>query len=241
MAPLSAGRRPARLRQWGAPAAADEPVYNPEELVGASCILPENTSEDAEYEDTIATAAFERRIFNIAISSLPVVGPIVAFSSWEAVSAFVRTSLDTLSGRTWEAVDGGAYGVQLLTPTINGIVVPSISIVLGTLVAMTVQTLRMRQVEIRGALNREACEIMMLRSSVEQCYGHRGAYAEPRRQALVYLRSYTLRLISESQPGSKASRALRTAGAADSELQAFIRLIQTTPSRAPPGADLRDL
>ena len=43
-------------------------------------------------------------------------------------------------------VDGNAFAATLLRPTINGVVVPTLSIALGTLLATTVNVLRDRQV-----------------------------------------------------------------------------------------------
>ena len=78
-----------------------------------------------------------------------------------------RTTLDLLANRNWESVDGNAYEIAVLEPTLTGIVLPAVSITLGTLLATTVGTLRERQVEIRSCLNREASEISVLESSVE--------------------------------------------------------------------------
>ena len=69
-----------------------------------------------------------------------------------------RTTLDLLANRNWESVDGNAYEIAVLEPTLTGIVLPAVSITLGTLLATTVGTLRERQVEIRSCLNREASE-----------------------------------------------------------------------------------
>ena len=56
------------------------------------------------------------------------------------------TSADALSkARNYESVDGGAYEIAILTPTINGVVMPALSIAFGTLTATTINTLRQRQ------------------------------------------------------------------------------------------------
>ena len=50
-------------------------------------------------------------------------------------------------------VDGKQYQIAILTPLIIGVVVPTISILFGTLVSMSVSTLRQRQLNVRQSLN----------------------------------------------------------------------------------------
>jgi Protein of unknown function (DUF4239) len=48
---------------------------------------------------------------------------------------------------------------KLLTPTVNGLVVPAVALLFATLTSTTITTLRQRQVEIRRAINMEAGEL----------------------------------------------------------------------------------
>ena len=55
------------------------------------------------------------------------------------------------------------------------------SVALGTLLATTINVLRNRQVDIRAALNKEACELRLLRAALLGAYGtaqHAGRRAE---------------------------------------------------------------
>lgn len=57
---------------------------------------------------------------------IPIVAPILAYYSYTNVqSAFVQF-IDLLSNDKWVAVDGGLYQTQIITPAINGTVVPSL-------------------------------------------------------------------------------------------------------------------
>jgi hypothetical protein len=125
---------------------------------------------------------------------------------------------------------GNAFASNLLRPTINGVVVPVISISLGTLVSTTVNVLRDRQVtfvvyfgtakifftvtlelcvvvkkthaqvEMRALINKEVCELRLLRRAVFGMFGTR-QHARRRIQALELMRGYTEQLESESTVG----------------------------------------
>jgi len=85
--------------------------------------------------------------------SFPFIIPFVAFFSFEKSNELVHWTVETIQqDLKWEMVDGGAYQAALLVPIINGIVLPALSITLGTLVALTVTTLRTRQVRAYVAL-----------------------------------------------------------------------------------------
>jgi len=131
-------------------------------------------------------------------------------------------------------VDGQAYQIAILTPTIIGIIVPTVSVLFGTLVSTSVSTLRSRQMEIRSKLNEESCDIRILESAitsmrtdvVEDDVAEDQAESEPvsamRQQRLLgYLEDYVTRIISESRPGVDAER-LEYVGAADSEMSGVV-------------------
>ena len=61
---------------------------------------------------------------------------------------------------------GAQFANNLLRPTITGVVVPVISIALATLVSTTVNVLRARQVDIRALVNKEACDLRLLRRAM---------------------------------------------------------------------------
>ena len=75
--------------------------------------------------------------------------------------AVYRVVLDVISGSTYNVQNLDAFIADLLTVT-NGIVVPSVSVAFGTLTAITIQSLRQRQISIRALLNKEACGVRSL-------------------------------------------------------------------------------
>jgi len=131
------------------------------------CILPPT-------DDAVAASGAEirdeSRAFDIALACLPVAAPALAFFSYTEVASFARHAFDYLKFNNYESVDGGAYEITILTPTIIGIVVPSLSITYATLTAMTVNTLRQRQLEARIALNRELGDLQLLRVQIEAAF-----------------------------------------------------------------------
>ena len=129
------------------------------------CILPPSEEEVADSaKDLLAST----RNFDLSLQSLPVVAPVLAFASYQQVAGFSRMTFEALSKtRNYESVDGGAYEIAILTPTINGIVVPALSIAFGTLTATTINTLRQRQLDARTQLNRELSDLQMLRVVLE--------------------------------------------------------------------------
>ena len=99
---------------------------------------------------------------------IPMVTPFVAFFTFdwfaEAYSAFT----DLLSrNNKWVAVDGGSYQAQIIAPAINGLVVPAVALLFATLISTTITTLRLRQVEIRRAINMEAGELRAMECLVD--------------------------------------------------------------------------
>mmetsp|Transcript_4825 Transcript_4825/g.10244 ORF Transcript_4825/g.10244 Transcript_4825/m.10244 type:complete len:564 (+) Transcript_4825:198-1889(+) len=131
---------------------------------------------------------------------LTVVPSLLAFMSWEDISHTLAVFLDKY-GAIGRAVDGGQFAVNLLRPTITGVVVPVISIALATLVSTTVNVLRARQVELRALVNKESCELRLLRRAVFGMFGTR-QHANRRAKALALLCGYVEQLERESNVGA---------------------------------------
>ena len=131
---------------------------------------------------------------------LATVPSIFAFLAWEDISHSLALFLDKY-GAIGRAVDGGQFTVTLLRPTITGIVVPVISIALATLVSTTVNVLRARQVELRALINKEACELRLLRRAIFGMFGTR-QHASRRAKALALLCGYVEQLERESNVGA---------------------------------------
>lgn len=131
----------------------------------------------------------------LALALLPAV---LAFLSWENVSFGVSMFVDTYG--VVKTADGNQFANNLLRPTITGVVVPLITIVLATLVSTTVNVLRQRQVDLRGYINKEACELRLLRRAVFGMFGTR-QHSGRRARALALMCGYTEELIKECHNG----------------------------------------
>jgi hypothetical protein len=153
------------------------------------------------------------------IIATPFIAPLVAFFTYTNVASFYRTVIAAIDfNRAWYPVDGQAYQIAILSPTIIGIIVPTITILFATLVSVTVSTLRQRQLDIRTSLNNEACDIRRLQMTLTSLYD-----ALPPSEALRTARGlerYVSRILGESRRGVSVV-ALEFVGVADSELSAI--------------------
>ena len=122
---------------------------------------------------------------------------LIAFVYWENVSFALSQFIDTFGVAT---ADGGQFANNLLRPTITGVVVPVISIVLATLVSTTVNVLRQRQVDLRAFVNKETCELRLLRRAVFGMFGTR-QHSGRRARALSLLLGYVEQLMKECDRG----------------------------------------
>jgi len=136
--------------------------------------------------------------------------PAIAFMSWGFISEGLSEIIDSFYvGRS---VDGGQFAANLLRPTITGVVVPVISIALATLVSTTINVLRERQVQLRARVNKEACELRLLRRAVFGMFGTR-QHAGRRATAMQLILEYVEQLKKESSAGAVDSiRELELSG-----------------------------
>ena len=93
----------------------------------------------------------------------------------------------------------------------------------GTLTAITIQTLRQRQILIRAALNKESCALRNLHSACRAVFSG-SAYDRERLQTNVLLGEYCTRLIFESRLGVDLD-VLERLGASDSELDGITEVL----------------
>ena len=131
---------------------------------------------------------------------LSVAPSLLAFLLWDEISHTLSIFLDNY-GAMGRAVDGGQFAVNLLRPTITGVVVPVISIALATLVSTTVNVLRARMVELRALINKEACELRLLRRAIRGMFGTR-QHAHRRAVALALVHGYVEQLERECSVGA---------------------------------------
>lgn len=132
---------------------------------------------------------------------IAIVPCLLAFFFWDEISLFLSQYIDA-HGVLGSTPDGGAaFAVNILRPTITGVLVPVISIALATLVSTTVNVLRERQVEIRALVNKEACDLRLLRRAIFGMFGTR-QHAGRRARALTLLTAYVDQLNRECHPGA---------------------------------------
>jgi Protein of unknown function (DUF4239) len=128
--------------------------------------------------------------------AIPIITPFVAFWTYDEIANTFHTVLESWSNnKNWVAVDGNAYAIKIITPAINGLVVPAIAVLFATLTSMTISTLRTRQVEIRRCINVEAGELRTFEYLL-------ASYPDDdiRDRCRQYLMQYCSRIIAESQP-----------------------------------------
>jgi len=155
---------------------------------------------------------------------IPIVAPILAYFTYEELASSVNLIEDFLdSQRSWIAVDGGAYQAKIIAPAVNGVVVPSISILFATLISNTVSSLRQRILDIREAINMEAGDLRVLSTMVD-------SYPDDcdQNKCRSYLIQYTSRLIAESRPGVKVN-SLEPTGM-DSEMFGMLQQLNVIAS-----------
>jgi hypothetical protein len=64
----------------------------------------------------------------IMVLVIPIVTPLVAFFTYEWTANIFRNIIELFSwNRSWVPVDGGAYQAKIITPAINGVVLPAIA------------------------------------------------------------------------------------------------------------------
>ncbi|KAJ1444747.1 hypothetical protein M885DRAFT_626835 [Pelagophyceae sp. CCMP2097] len=187
------------------------------------CEIP--ISDDEVETDLLA----ETVVFDFALRALPIAAPLTGYVSYERVAACTRWGLDRLASKNWDSVDGGQYEMTILTPTINGIVVPMLSIALATLTATTIQTLRQRQLDVRFRLNAEVSELQLLRVAVDAIFeedagaGDAAARATDHARCTLLLRDYTSRLIGDCR--CTTLEIERRADLANNELSSLARIL----------------
>lgn len=141
-----------------------------------------------------------RRNYDNLFLLIAVIPPVCAFIAWPEIAAFVATIIGDFTSN-YRNVDGNAFAVNLLRPTINGVVVPALAIGGGTLLATTVNVLRTRQVDMRRSINKEVCELRLLRRAILGMFSTR-QHARRRAKALRLLLAYTQQLVVETRVGA---------------------------------------
>ncbi|CAB9496263.1 expressed unknown protein [Seminavis robusta] len=98
---------------------------------------------------------------------LPLINMGSAFFFYTNTQLAFHSFMDVCSGHLWVNVDGNAYMNDIVKPVLNGPVTLSISILFGTLISMTIQTLYRRQIALHQTLISTVEEVRELQWLVE--------------------------------------------------------------------------
>jgi hypothetical protein len=184
---------------------------------GDRCSLDQHktiTKNEGFYLDSQPVKTTYKPLIN-PIFILPLIAPFIAYMTYDDVARLFDVFINVLAyERKWVPADGGAYQAKIIAPAINGIVVPTISILFATLTSNTISSLRQRQIDIHTCLNSEAGDLRVL-SMLVDAYPMNSQKVRCRE----YLDQYTSRLIAESAD-SKTSKVMY--GSTDSEMNGFV-------------------
>ncbi|KAL7551872.1 hypothetical protein ACHAWF_015090 [Thalassiosira exigua] len=191
---------------------------------GQTCFVSDSSSlsSDPSSPKFLASLPFNTRIPPIAtdltLRYLPFVMPLVAYSTYEPTAKIFEKVVEYISNNNWVAVDGGQYQANIITPAINGLIVPSIALLFATMMSNTINTLRQRQLQIRTNLNTEANDLRMLSTMVDSLPTE---LREIKCHLREYLIQYASRVIAESRPGLSVDLQMFI-GSMDNELNGFL-------------------
>ncbi len=197
--------------------------------VGQSCFvssttLPNNNDVDDSDESPSMSLPFNTRIpplaMDLTLRYLPFIMPILAYSTYASTARTFDRMVEFISDNNWIAVDGGQYQAEIITPAINGLVVPSLALLFATLVNNTINTLRQRQLQIRTSLNTEANDLRVLATILDSLPPQ---LRKAKNHLREYLIQYASRVIAESKPGLSIESHMYI-GSMDVELNGFLRM-----------------
>lgn len=196
---------------------------------GSTCFISESSSiYDDDDSNWAVSSSFDASLpFNtrnppatvdLILRYLPFIMPVYAYYTYEDTAKIFNRMVEIISNNNWVAVDGGQYQSQIITPAINGLVVPSIALLFATLMSNTINTLRQRQLQIRSSLNTEANDMRMLSTMVDSLPSDLRGVKNHLRE---YLIQYASRIVAESRPGLSIDLQVFI-GSMDSEINGFL-------------------
>ena len=140
---------------------------------------------------------------------LPPSAGLFGVLTFESTRDLFHVLIDMASRNTWEAVDGGRMGGELLVPILNGPISLGVSIIFATLAAMTIQTMFSRQMDIHLMLVLSMEEARDLFLKVD-------AFSEPyKTSSNEMLRTFVVEILEDFQAGSITTETLRDSRLAD--------------------------
>jgi Protein of unknown function (DUF4239) len=186
--------------------------------------------EAIDSQDVPGYTGYDReRFLNLLI---PALSPLVAFITFDLVAGAYSSFVDVLdTSKTWVAVDGGAFQAKIMTPAINGLVVPAMALLFATLTSTTITTLRQRQVDVRSSINMESGELRALECLVDSF----DAGTCEQDLSRDYLIQYTSRVLAECHPKiGSGENVINPRRGMDSELNGLTALINKSYGKVIP-------
>lgn len=135
---------------------------------------------------------------------LAVLPSFVAYFAYKDVSLALSCFLNDYGHVPFGEIDGNLFAINLLRPAITGVVVPVIAVALATLVSTTINVLREREVQLRTLINKESCDLRLLRSAIFGLFGTR-QHASRRARAMALVCSYVEEVEKECNVGAVES------------------------------------
>jgi len=224
---LASAKRPSRvcgyLRRVGECRA--RPRLPLSSLALESCPIPETEDYEIVPQDPVSEQLWD--LFKVAaIFILPLAGPTIAYALWPLILLLVHYAL----GEEKSLLE---LTQMTLNPTTNGIVVACLATALGTLTSVTVWTLRQRQLDVRASLNKEACDLNLLRMALAVNMSPIGQARDASADSCIYvqvlalLRQYTARVALETSKRADARR-LERQDVGNSELAGIVQALCQT-------------
>lgn len=202
-------------------AALEEEVCYLGELPGTddrSCFAPGRGTTAVRRRGASGFVRLPSRAVDLVLRYLPILMPLVAYTTYEPTAQAFNAVVEVISGNSWVAVDGGQYQATIITPAINGLVVPSIALLFATLTSTTINTLRQRQLQIGTSLNTEANDLRMLSTMIDSLPPE---LRRTKNHLREYLVQYASRVMAESRPGITHDYQMFI-GLMDTEMNGFL-------------------
>jgi hypothetical protein len=183
------------------------------------------SATENEEEQTSLTPRVNPETANIYL--LPFVTTVTSFNFYELTSKAFHSSVELLSRNSWIPVDGGNLLADVITPAVNGPILTSISILLGTLTATTISSLYARQNQIRQSIVTELEEIQNLGVFVQSFPANHREHAS----------SYLLRFVEQFEHDARTGEITPTSIRESSNMDRFLHLLNGMSQETMVGSD----
>lgn len=153
-----------------------------------------HATNNNDSEEVRKDAVWARGLQSLLLLSIPIAAMVASFNFYPMMMSSFNEAFEIISGRTWSPVDGGTLQATIVSPAINGIVMPVISLLFASQVSTVGSTLRQRQLTVHTCLNKETEEIRGFFYLIDLFP------PGPRERIRSYLQRYVSHLSAESAP-----------------------------------------